>query len=277
MIALHLVDAPGPGGEKENAMVRGDEKANAMRKTSARRFVIASLSVSLLVVAGCLPIDGDESTEFDTQSTALIFGCPSTGKVGIQKRVTAYVDYVLGSPTSPFASYPCRNVLGINLLSTQAEAELVANTLRSAVALGTCTVGDPISSTVCGLPAAERVVTCLGLSGPELLLVAGAGATLDLCWGVGASGFLHSSQDGLYTYMDPEPVSTTQSLSGSNGATAAAVYQNSRTATSVVKWYSTGIYAPNLAGGTPCSTSDLPSGGTAIKVILASGSYKRCG
>jgi hypothetical protein len=279
--ALHLVHDQGPKEEKEHAMVR-DEKANAVRKTSARRFVIAPLSVSLLVLAGCLRIDGYESTESEStevgaQSTALIFGCPRTGKVGIQKRVTAYVDYVLGSPTSPFVAYPCNNLLGINLLSTQAEAELVANTLRSAVALGTCTVGDPISSTVCGLPAAERVVTCLGLSGPELLVVAGAGAILDLCWGVGASGFLHSSQDGLYTYMDPEPVTTTQSLSGSNGATAAAVYRNSQTSTRVVKWYSTGIYAPNLAAGTPCSISDLPSGGTATRVILGSGSYKRCG
>jgi hypothetical protein len=241
-----------------------------MRKTSARRFVIAPLSVSLLVFAGCLQADGDELTE--SESTALLGGiCPVTGAVGYQKRVTAYVDYVLGSPASPFAAYPCRIPL-----STPA-AELAASTLRSAVAMGTCTVGDAIPSTVCGLPALERVVTCLGLSGPELLVVAGAGAKLDLCWGVGASGFLHSSQDGLYTYIDPEPVVTTQSLSGSNGATAAAVYQNSGTSTSVVKWYSTGIFAPNLGAGTPCSTSDLPSGGTATKAILASGSYKRCG
>jgi hypothetical protein len=120
-------------------------------------------------------------------------------------------------------------------------------------------------------------VSCLGLSGPELAVIAGAGAALDLCWGPGASGFFHSSQDGLYTYIDPEPVVTTQSLSGSNGATAAAVYRNSRQSTEVIKWYSTGIYAPDLAAGSPCSTSDLPEGGTATKVILASGRYKRCG
>ncbi len=259
------------GEDKDNAMLEGEEKENVVRKTFVRLLVIAPL----LVVAGCLQVDGDEATE--SESTALILGCPSTGKVGIQRRVTAYAEYVLGSPASPFTAYPCSGLLGIDPLSIQAEAELAANTLRGAVALGTCTVLDPISSTVCGLPAAERVVTCLGLSGPELLVVAGAGTVLDLCWGVGASGFFHSSQDGLYTYMDPEPVTTTQPLSGSNGATAAAVYQNSQAATSVVKWYSTGIFAPNLAAGSPCSTSDLPNGGTATRVILASGSYKRCG
>jgi hypothetical protein len=257
-----------------------------MRKASGRVFVIAPLGAA--IVAGCSGEYTDGSTgsdpteAVDEQSQALILGCPSTNEVGTQKRVTAYVNYVLGSPTSPFTAHPCNNLLGLDLLgtqllSTQVEAKLVADTLRNAVASGACTVGDPIAATVCGLPSAERVVSCLGLSGPELLVVAGAGAVLDLCWGVGASGFFHSSQDGLYTYIDPEPVSTTQPLSGSNGATAAAVYQNSQNPTKVIKWYTTGIYAPNLAAGTPCSTSDLPVGATATKVIIGSGNYKRCG
>jgi hypothetical protein len=249
-----------------------------MREASARLLVIAPLGVSFLVAAGCGGESMVESTEqVDEQSEALILGCPSTGKALIQQRVTAYVDYVLGSPTSPFTAYPCSNLLGSNLLSTQAEAKLEADTLRNAVARDACTVGDAIQATVCSLPATERVVACLGLSGPELAVVAVAGTTLDLCWGVGASGFLHSSQDGLYTHVDPEPVITTQPLSGSNGATAAAVYQNSRTSTQVTKWYSTGVYAPNLAAGIPCSIGDLAQGATATKVILGSGSYKRCG
>jgi len=248
-----------------------EEKENAMRTTSTYLFIIAQLSVSLLLAAGCSDASIAPSTEKVDEKSDELLVCPIFGKAEYQKRVTAYVDYVLGSPASPFAAYPCQLPL------TTTTAQLAATTLRTAIALGTCTVGGPIESTVCGLPAAERLVSCLGVSGPELAVIAGTGETLDLCWGVGASGFFHSSQDGLYTYIDPEPVVTTQSLTGSNGATAAALYQNSGTSTRVTKWYSTGIFAPNLDPGAPCSTSDLPEGATAIKVILASGPYKRCG
>jgi hypothetical protein len=69
---------------------------------------------------------------------------------------------------------------------------------------------------------------------------------------------------------------TTQSLSGSNGATAAAVYENSSVSTSVIKWSSTSVYAPSLAAGTPCSTIELESGVETLQTIVGSYSYKRC-
>jgi hypothetical protein len=77
--------------------------------------------------------------------------------------------------------------------------------------------------------------------------------------------------------LAPEPVVTTQPLSGTNGATGDAVYLNSGTPTSVLKWYTNYIYAPGLAAGTPCSQTALPVDAVATKVIIASGNYRRCG
>jgi hypothetical protein len=78
------------------------------------------------------------------------------------------------------------------------------------------------------------------------------------------------------TVLAPEPVVTTQPLSGTNGATADAVYLNSGTPTTVLKWVNTGVYAPWLAPGTPCTITALPVDGTAYYVILASGPIRKC-
>jgi hypothetical protein len=78
------------------------------------------------------------------------------------------------------------------------------------------------------------------------------------------------------TALAPEPVVTTQSLSGTNGALADAVYLNSGTPTRVIKWYPMFVYAPSLAAGTPCSVSALPADATARYVIVAYGNYKEC-
>jgi hypothetical protein len=79
------------------------------------------------------------------------------------------------------------------------------------------------------------------------------------------------------TVLAPEPVVTTQPLSGYNGATGDAVYLNSGTPTTVLKWYTNYIYAPSLAAGTPCSQTALPVDAVATKVIIAAGNYRRCG
>jgi hypothetical protein len=76
--------------------------------------------------------------------------------------------------------------------------------------------------------------------------------------------------------LAPEPVVTTMSLSGTNGATADAVYQNSGTPTRVIKWYNQYVYAPWLAAGTPCSLSALPVDAVAYYVIVAYGPYREC-
>jgi hypothetical protein len=257
-------------------------KEAAMRNPSVRLLPIGTLSVTLIVVAGCGQPNNGGSTEVGTSTDPLLGEtCPGAGAaVGDQQRTTAFVDYVVGSPTSPFDAYPCNGSLLAPLGGLTAPA--LADLLQGLFASGVCTTSDPTQTTVCSLPAAERVLTCTGLSPVDGLAVKLTASTIDLCWGAGAGAFFQVSQRGflgdvLSVHMDPEPVTTTQTLSGSNGATADAVYQNSGTPTSVIKWYTNFIYAPNLAAGTPCSQSDLPVDATAYKSILASGNYRRCG
>jgi hypothetical protein len=78
------------------------------------------------------------------------------------------------------------------------------------------------------------------------------------------------------TVLAPSPVVTTQPLTGYNGASAAAVYENSGTPTRVLRWSNTAMYAPNLAVGTPCSLTALAVDQTAYYVILASGPFRKC-
>jgi hypothetical protein len=76
--------------------------------------------------------------------------------------------------------------------------------------------------------------------------------------------------------LAPSPVVTTQPLSGYNGASAAAVYENSGTPTRVLRWSNTAMYAPWLAVGTPCSLTALAVDQPAYYVILASGPFRKC-
>jgi hypothetical protein len=78
------------------------------------------------------------------------------------------------------------------------------------------------------------------------------------------------------TVLAPEPVVTTQPLTGTNGASGAAVYLNSGAPTHVLKWSNTAVYAPNLAVGTPCSLTVLPADAVAYQVIVASGPMRKC-
>jgi hypothetical protein len=78
------------------------------------------------------------------------------------------------------------------------------------------------------------------------------------------------------TVLAPEPVVTTQPLTGTNGTSAAAVYLNSGTPTTVLKWTNTFEYAPNLAVGTPCSLTALAVDQQAYQVIRASGPFRIC-
>jgi hypothetical protein len=81
------------------------------------------------------------------------------------------------------------------------------------------------------------------------------------------------------TALAPEPAQLTQSLSGTTGATGAAVYVNTQQQTQVVKWPSTYTATANpLPPGTPCSTGALAAGAVTSKVIQALGTsnYRRC-
>ena len=81
---------------------------------------------------------------------------------------------------------------------------------------------------------------------------------------------------GAGTALAPEPAMLTADLSGSNGATAAALYSNTNVGTSVVKWPKSYTYGPWLAAGTPCNDVDLPPGAVVTSVIVATGNYRKC-
>jgi hypothetical protein len=132
---------------------------------------------------------------------------------------------------------------------------------------------------VCGLTAAKYTLKCGGSAAYDYMKAATSYGYMDTCFVPGTSYFYFpGAQDNLTMFMDPEPARLTQSLSGTTGATAAAVYVNSAVATRATKWPSTytsgGTNPP--AAGTPCSTGDLPLDGTTTSMIQASGSYRKC-
>ena len=85
--------------------------------------------------------------------------------------------------------------------------------------------------------------------------------------------FAYNSQKQIT--MDPEPAVTQTELSGSNGATAAAVTLNSNTPTTVVKW-GTNLAPGRVPAGTPCSPDSLKAYEMTTKMIQAIGGSRRC-
>ncbi len=74
----------------------------------------------------------------------------------------------------------------------------------------------------------------------------------------------------------PEPAHLTAPLSNSNGAAASAVYSNSNSPTTVVRWPSSWAFNTTLKAGTPCSTVALSAGMITTQVIHAQGNYRKC-
>jgi len=101
----------------------------------------------------------------------------------------------------------------------------------------------------------------LGVAAAVVIMAGSAGGTL-------------LAQGG--TALAPEPAQLTAELTGWTGVSASAVYVNTSLETSVKKWPSSYMYAPNLAPGTPCSPVDLAAGAETAKVIQATGNYRRC-
>ena len=96
-----------------------------------------------------------------------------------------------------------------------------------------------------------------------LLTTAGAAALLAWVVGIGSA-------------LAPEPATTRAVLTGSTGATAAAVILKVQPST-VVKWGTAYTYCPStLLAGTPCSNSNLLEGEKAYKRIERSGTNCRC-
>lgn len=75
--------------------------------------------------------------------------------------------------------------------------------------------------------------------------------------------------------LAPEPADLVSSLSGGTGATAAAVYWETKTWNPYVLWPAN-WQVGTMDAGTPCSPYGLPAGARPTKRIVASGSLRIC-
>ena len=99
------------------------------------------------------------------------------------------------------------------------------------------------------------------------MLVAAAGLTAT----AGGAWLAHSG-----SALAPEPARLSASLSGANGAAAAAVYRDTDVPATVVKWTASYVFNTTLPAGKPCSTTDLAAGDWTGQTIQAIGNYRRC-
>lgn len=237
------------------------------------RQVVVGVSVVSVVLVGCAAeADDVEEGEVTGETAQALQGgtCPvgatHAEKVSLETKVSRAFAYVVGGP-SPFDAYPCE---GPSL------AESCLTGLRHSLADGACDLGPARPKRVCGLRSSERLLDCDESADPSWSGLAACGEELDRCWGTGASGFFYSRQTRRGGYIDPEPARLTQSLSGSTGATAAAIYTISLAPTQVIKWPST-PGAGSAPAGTPCTTGDASINTETTHVIqVLSNGYKRC-
>lgn len=258
--------------------------------TSRSALAIVSASILATFVVGCA---ASESTDEDVRVNAETsvtpqYSPPLTGgicpdpSVGstepapyYQARATSVVQYLLGGndPITPdeIIKYPAC-----------AEAHYCTTLLRDALQpKGYATLTPATGATVCGLPAAIYGINISQeMSFDQWNAIKSCGTYLDKCWGTGVSGFFYADpgQDrSRKVYIDPEPARLTSDLVGSTGATAAAVYSSSGSETKTLKWpgsYTASAFPP--VAGTPCSTTDMLAGTETLKLIQASGSWRRC-
>jgi hypothetical protein len=188
-----------------------------------------------------------------------------------QAKATRALKYALGG-----TSNPATGSFGLAL-----------NSLRSKMASGRMNIFPGVAATVCGIKAVKFKLVALDLTYTEATQLAQFASLSDDAWGTGASRFIFvdgasvvkDPTNNTYmfsTWIDPEPAKLTQNLSGSTGATAAAIYTNSEAATNVIKWSSTAA-AGSPAGGTPCSPGDLSVSSETLKVIqVLPNAYRKC-
>lgn len=235
--------------------------------------------------------------------------CPASNIGATQQKANALMKYMMGGP-SPFPSGTggCMNLLGlISCPNACAEAKYAIDDMKAkmdspkkdwlgnqtGVNTGACQWTNNALNNDCGVSIATMTLTC----NPDLitgLLSWGFGTDLDsdfraatstwngtnamdACFGTQGLGrfFFPGHFSGNSVPIDPEPAQAQIALSGSNGATAAAVYTTSLTATSIVKWPSSYIVG-SVPAGLPCSPVDLTLGSTTAHVIQAVGSYRKC-
>lgn len=101
--------------------------------------------------------------------------------------------------------------------------------------------------------------------GPWLGTAASFAVAAAFGWGVATS-----------TALAPQPAQAVASLSGSTGATAAAIVTRSTPVTTILKWPSGYTFGSNAPAGTPCSNIDLLPGEPVTMQIQVLGSARRC-
>lgn len=258
--------------------------------TSRTVFGIVTASVLATLVVGCAaaePSDDDVQVapemsvtpKYTPPLTGGVCPDPSVGSTEkpwyYQQKATTVVAYLLGGK-APFTADD------LTKEPACVDAQKCTTILRDALQpKGSATLSAATAANVCGLPAA---VYALSISQEmpydQWNLVKTCGQVLDKCWGVGVSGFFYAdpAQDkSRKVYIDPEPARLTSDLIGSTGATAAAVYESSGGEVKTLKWpgsYVSVAYPP--AAGTPCSTTDMLAGTETLKLIQATGSFRRC-
>lgn len=205
-----------------------------------------------------------------------------------QQKATEIAAYMLGGEKSPIPAPPssgydkcgvARQCIG-KLREALGPAPARPNVRDPYVPM---TVSSPFyNPDVCGLPASTFEITVDGeLNDEQAAYIEGCAASLDSCFASGVSGFFYVQTEGYpskhpHVFIDPQPAQATASLGGSTGATAAAVYVNDATPTSILKWTSSYSPGSTAAAGTPCSVTDLGVNETVVKVIQVFGSNRRC-
>lgn len=253
----------------------------------ARRFVVAALtSVSMAIpLVGCAAQDTDDVADVTDEVETLseqseVSSCPANPPV-TQKKVHTALMYTLGGGhVRVLQNMACD---GKNAGTLSGEAISNIHILKGMLEDGSAILGGASKTSVCGVSVAERhlnpgsepVYGTARNAARLWMAVQNIARELDACW-PGAKNFVYLGTDGKTIKIDPEPVKLTQSLSSSNGATAAGVFVNNNDSTDVLKWLTTA--APGTAaGGTPCSTSSLSANTETLKLIqVLPNGYRRC-
>jgi hypothetical protein len=243
------------------------------------KWTVGMAACTLVALTGCaadgedLAVDPTDDSAKEAYATAGSLTCPSASQAkAAQAAATALVKYIVGG-ANPFTKKPGQPGYG-ECFGVKTNVDNIRNFANS----GMCTLQAPADgSTVCGLEASKYQLKCGGSAAWDYMNA--AIGYMDACFVPGTAYFFFpGSQDNTTMYMDPEPARLTQSLAGSTGATAAAVYVNTAASTTAVKGPSTytsgGTNPP--AAGSPCSTGDLPVNTETTHMIQASGSYRKC-
>ena len=252
-----------------------------------------SLFASITLISGC-NADGDSTAAdppIDHVSSALVANssCPSTSlrteqRGWYQMKATRSASFVLGG-TDPRKADPLLNDGDSDPANPYcAEAYQCLDRIRRDIIAGVATVSPTLPGQACEMPAGVFTIDYAHRPDAKTAaMIEACSVKQDKCWDTGVSGFFFVRPDKLgdkattlTLEVDPQPAQAVAKLSGSSGASAAAIYVNTLVDTTVVKWpsgYTPGSLAP---AGAPCSNVDLLEGTETVKIIQIIGSSRRC-